>query len=149
MGVSRMILISHRGNIDGKNLQKENTIDYILNAINLGYDVEIDVSYIDNKWFLGHDSLQEEINFSFLEKKGLWVHCKNFDAISKLYRNNNVNYFWHQNDNLTITSSGYIWAYPGNQPIINSIAVLPEIYEDETSRCIGICSDFIEQYAER
>lgn len=149
MGSSRMILISHRGNIDGKNLRKENTTDYILNAVNLGYDVEIDVSFIDNKWFLGHDSPEEEIDASFLEKKGLWVHCKNFAAVSKLYGNNNVNYFWHQKDALTITSFGYIWAYPGKQPITNSIAVLPEIYEDQTSACIGICSDFIGQYAER
>jgi hypothetical protein len=32
---------------------------------------------------------------------------------------------------------------------VNSIAVLPEIHGDQTSDCIGICSDFIGLYAER
>ena len=51
-----MILISNRGNVDGVNLEKENTQSYIQQAIDLGYDVEIDVRYINNKFWLGHDS---------------------------------------------------------------------------------------------
>ena len=144
-----MIFISHRGNINGKNLEKENTIDYILQAIDLGYDVEIDVRLVGNKWFLGHDSPKEEIDAAFLEREGLWVHCKNLEAVSKLYGNYNVNFFWHQKDDITITSFGHIWAYPGKQPILNSIAVLPEIYGDQISTCIGVCSDVIGFYAER
>ncbi len=50
-----MILISHRGNIDGVNIERENTISYIQEAINLGYDVEIDVWYKDDNLYLGHD----------------------------------------------------------------------------------------------
>ena len=37
-----MILISHRGNIDGKIVERENHPEYIDEAIALGYDVEID-----------------------------------------------------------------------------------------------------------
>ena len=40
-----MILISHRGNIDGVNKLKENKINYINEAIKNGFDVEIDVWY--------------------------------------------------------------------------------------------------------
>ena len=36
------------------------------------------------------------------------------------------NYFWHQNDDYTITSKGYIWAYPGKKLNKNAIYVLPE-----------------------
>ena len=45
-----------------------------------------------------------------------------------------------------MTSKGYIWAYPGKQPIKESIAVLPELYKDNISKCIGICSDYIINY---
>ena len=38
-----MILISHRGNIFGPNKKDENKIEYVENALNLGFDVEIDV----------------------------------------------------------------------------------------------------------
>ena len=57
-----------------------------------------------------------------------------------------IHYFWHQEDDITLTSQGYIWAYPGKQPIKNSIAVLPEIYKDKVDVCKGICSDKIELY---
>ena len=43
-----MILISHRGNINGKNPEKENHPDYIWVAIQAGYEVEIDVWFKDN-----------------------------------------------------------------------------------------------------
>ncbi len=56
------------------------------------------------------------------------------------------NYFWHETDTVTLTSKSYIWAYPGKQPITNSIAVLPEIYNDNIENCVGVCSDIIEFY---
>ena len=57
-----------------------------------------------------------------------------------------LNYFWHQEDTLTLTSKRYIWAYPGKQPIENSISVMPEIKNDDISLCVGICSDYILKY---
>ena len=57
-----------------------------------------------------------------------------------------IHYFWHQKDDITITSKGYIWAYPGKQIINGSIAVLPEIHDEDVSKCIGVCSDYIERY---
>ena len=38
-----MILISHRGNINGPNPEMENNPEYIQKALDLGYDVEVDV----------------------------------------------------------------------------------------------------------
>jgi hypothetical protein len=146
-----MKLISHRGNISGPNPQKENHPNYILNALNKGYEVEIDVWYTD-KFMLGHDNPQYEFPFDLLEKfyTKLWVHCKNVEAIVKLKNNpelnSRLNYFWHENDTVTLTSKGYIWAYPGKQPINNSIAVMPEINNDNITQCKGICSDYIEKY---
>ena len=50
-----MKIISHRGNLDGPIFEKENHPDYILNAIDAGFDVEIDLWKIETKLFLGHD----------------------------------------------------------------------------------------------
>ena len=50
-----MKLISHRGNINGKQTVKENRSSYILNAISEGFDLEVDVWFINNVWFLGRD----------------------------------------------------------------------------------------------
>lgn len=145
-----MILISHRGNTEGPNPQHENRPQYILNALHQGYDVEIDVWYTD-ELRLGHDNPQytfDEYLFFITWGQRLWFHCKNIEAIS-YFKNHPyiyLNYFWHENDTITLTSQNYIWAYPGKQPIANSIAVMPEIYGDDVSQCIGICSDFIKNY---
>ena len=39
----RMILISHRGNLEGKNPEKENSPIYVLQALSKGFDVEVDI----------------------------------------------------------------------------------------------------------
>tara|TARA_B110000259_G_C14023921_1_gene403994 strand:+ start:2055 stop:2495 length:441 start_codon:yes stop_codon:yes gene_type:complete len=145
-----MILISHRGNIDGKRpLENQpKRIDY---AISLGYNVEVDIFYINNDIYLGHDKPQYKINIDWLleRKETLWIHCKNIGAIEFLINHQSskkLNYFFHDVDSCTITSKGFVWAYPGKQPIKKSIAVLPELKNESTESCIGICSDYIESY---
>ena len=143
-----MILISHRGNINGKNIPLENSPDYIKNAIHLGYDVEVDIWYHNNTFWLGHDNPKYQIGLYFLLENAdkLWCHAKNIEAIIEMKKEKSINCFWHQKDDITLTSKGYIWAYPGKQPIKNSIAVMPEIYKDNVDKCIGICSDYIKKY---
>jgi hypothetical protein len=143
-----MILISHRGNIEGKFVAYENSPQYIDLAISKGFEVEVDIHIIDGKLFLGHDTQQYSITKYWLTQRSdkLWIHCKNIEAIEWISLKNVFNYFWHQEDTLTLTSKGYIWAYPGNQPIKNSIAVMPELFNDEISQCLGICSDYIQHY---
>ena len=108
-----MILISHRGNIDGKKPELENTPNYIQKALDLGYHVEIDIWY-DNGFYLGHDFPQYEISFNYLINDKLWCHAKNIEAIIEM-KKYPIHYFWHQEDDITLTSKEYIWAYPGKQ----------------------------------
>ena len=140
-----MILISHRGNINGRIEEAANRPDYIENTLRLGYDVEVDVWFLNGKFYLGHDEALYATNKLFLSNPRLWVHCKNVEAILEL-KHSKVHYFWHENDTITLTSQEFIWAYPGKQPIKNSIAVLPELNNDNIDNCIGICSDYIENY---
>ena len=142
-----MILISHRGNINGRIVEKENRPGYIEAAIKLGYDVEMDIWLIDDGFYLGHDSPKYEVSYDwvFVRNEKLWLHCKNVDCISFL-SSSALNYFWHESDTVTLTSKKYIWAFPGKQPIKNSIAVLPECYVQNISQCVGVCSDVIADY---
>jgi hypothetical protein len=50
-----MILISHRGNLNGPNPERENHPDYIWEALRAGFEVEIDVWWVEGKFKLGHD----------------------------------------------------------------------------------------------
>ena len=140
-----MYLISHRGNLNGIQKDKENEPEYIINAIDKGFDVEVDVRFEDNKFFLGHDYNQFEINKEFLLNKKIWCHAKTKEALSALDEIK-AHFFWHQEDDYTITSKGYIWTYPGKKLLSKSICVLPEKTNYKEINCLGICSDFIERY---
>lgn len=143
-----MILISHRGNINGKIPDAENNPQYIENTLIHGYEVEIDVWLIKGTLWLGHDEPQYEVSRDWLEQRAhkLWIHCKNIKAMEFFSSKDSFNYFWHETDTVTLTSKGFMWAYPGKQPIIKSIAVMPELNGDDFSKCVGICSDHIEKY---
>ena len=127
----------------------ENEPKYIANAISQGYEVEVDIWFIDNVLYLGHDKPQHSVDFRWFRDRitKLWIHCKNIEAVVFFKEcGYDINYFWHEEDTLTLTSQNHLWAYPGKQPIKNSIAVMPEINNDNISQCSGICSDFIKNY---
>jgi hypothetical protein len=145
-----MILISHRGNINGPIPEAENRPDYILDTLKMGYDVEIDVWFENGKFMLGHDKPQYEFPFELLDKNypKLWVHCKNMDALSVLNNldpsGNKVNYFMHESDLGVLTSKGYIWS---TNLFNRGILVMPELFDKQPiESTLGICSDYIQNY---
>ena len=68
--------ISHRGNLQGPNPERENEPAYIEEAIKAGFDVEIDVWMVNNELFLGHDEPKYKISPDFLlnHQDKLWCH---------------------------------------------------------------------------
>lgn len=143
-----MKFISHRGNIQEKIEEQENNPEKILFCLSQGYDVEIDVWYSKNKFFLGHDSPTYEVEKEFLKDSRLWCHAKNVESLNKML-NLGINCFWHQEDDYTITSKKLIWVYPGKLLLKNSVAVMPEKTSyslKDLKICYGVCSDKIEFY---
>ena len=108
-----IFLISHRGNINGKINELENNPNYVDKALRLGYDVEIDIWVIEGQIFLGHDEPQYQVSIDLLYKRKneLWIHCKNIESIEYFNKlMGTYNYFWHQEDTVTLTSKNFIWA---------------------------------------
>jgi hypothetical protein len=138
-----MLLISHRGNLDGSNISTENTIPQIVKAIGEGFDVEIDVRVINNEWYLGHDHHQYPVRVQFLKEFSdkLWCHAKNVHALERML-DIGLHCFWHQEDNYTLTSKGVVWAYP-NYYANKGILVMPnkEFIENIKEPIYGICVD--------
>ncbi len=154
-----MIYIAHRALFEGYNEPMENHPDQIARALGAGFHVEIDVRLIDGKWWLGHDGPQYEVDPEFFMTDGLWIHCKNFAALAAIrtlddgnittFWGYNPNYFWHQNDDYTITSRGYLWAYPGMAvEETQTILVQPERDKGwfdtvQNMKAKGVCSKFV------
>lgn len=143
-----MKIISHRGNINGQDFANENTQHAIDKCIDIGLDVEIDIRYINNQWWLGHDSPDYFVDLKWLEDRAhyLWIHAKNFGAVSHL-QNTNFNWFWHDTDKITLTSKGNIWCFPGVF-IPNGITVtlMPSEYIPDDFGSGGICTDHPNAY---
>ena len=103
---------------------------------------------------LGHDTPDHQVSYEFLQRPGIWIHAKNLDALYVLGADNKLNFFWHQEDEFTLTSQGYIWTFPGKTLTENSVMVMPE-YIDPTLdntigvKCFAICSDYVEQIKSR
>jgi hypothetical protein len=140
--------IAHRGNINGINVERENHPDYIDEAISLGYDVEIDMWWIDGRTYLGHDEPQYEVDDAWLTERvdKLWVHCKNIELLNWIV-NTSLNYFWHTIDSYTLISNKMVLVKPGEKLIKNSICCMPEMgYIGDITKCYGIMTDNIKEY---
>ena len=118
--------IFHIEAISKQNKESENKPEYIKIALEKGFEVEIDVRFKDSQFYLGHDFAKYKIESSFLLNEKLWCHAKDIEAMNNL-KKIKAHYFWHQEDDVTLTSKGYFWTYPGKTLTNNSICVLPEI----------------------
>jgi hypothetical protein len=146
-----MILIAHRGNIEGPNIAEENNPYYLDDAILRGYNVEVDLWVNKKELYFGHDYEQYKVKENYLIERcsSVWIHCKNSQAMSYCYNNPLFNFFWHDKDDYTMTSFGYTWAYPGKEIVNNmTIMVLPEKHwnyeEIKQINPKGVCSDYVK-----
>tara|TARA_R110002020_G_scaffold182598_2_gene378233 strand:+ start:549 stop:983 length:435 start_codon:yes stop_codon:yes gene_type:complete len=143
-----MLLIAHRGNINGPVPDNENTLEYILKALDLGYNVEVDVWKTSSGLYFGHDEPTNPFAMRDLQQYNdrIWYHCKDVDTLLYFTDTNNI-YFFHQNDDVTLTSNGFLWTYPEKKLTNKSICLKPDVYNyDIPSDIYGICSDYISKF---
>lgn len=146
--IYHMKIIAHRANINGENPETENNPDQILLCLQKGYDCEIDVWFIDNTLFLGHDEPQYKIPLNFImdNVNHLWCHCKHLESFQYLLTMKEINCFYHQTDDYVLTSHHYIWTYPGKKcPNRDGVIVMPEwdrSVKYDKNIVKGICTDY-------
>lgn len=137
-----MLIIAHRGLMHGPDKALENHPAQIEKALDAGLDVEVDAWVIDGAWWLGHDKPTHQVNGAFLSRTGVWVHCKNLDALRMATPH--MHYFWHDQDAYTLTSRGVIWCYPKSKITnSNSVMVLPE-WQIADEDIAGVLLDYHE-----
>lgn len=143
-----MKLIAHRGLFMGPDKNLENHPDQIDLALSRGYECEIDLWIIDNQLYLGHDGPQYAIKDDYLKNKPFWIHAKHLASLDWLLTTD-YNYFWHQEDDYTLTSHRFIWAYPGQPTTARSVQVMPETADPELKNidfnCFAVCTDWVER----
>ena len=89
-----MILISHRGNINGKNINQENHPDYVQAALDKEYDVEIIkneyVLYENINLFPSQPLLKVGEDKIFIKNDDLYNEPKNADFVIENHGENNI-----------------------------------------------------------
>ena len=146
-----MLYIAHRAILNGKK-EGENHPEQVKYCLDRGLDVEIDVWYADDSFWLGHDHPLYQIEIEFLLQNGLWVDCKNIKAVQGLKTYSIVNYFTIDKDDFTFTSKNWIWLSPTYQkPYKDAICVMPEdpqwnFTEENLLDFAGICTDNVYYY---
>lgn len=138
-----MQFIAHRGNTRGPEPSFENKIDFLLHAYNECGAVETDVQTYNGKLYFGHDEPQQLATPELLTTDNWFCHAKDIESMLSLV-DMGAHCFWHQEDNITLTSNGHIWCFPGVFPIHSKAiwldlqgSVLPE----DKSGIWGICGD--------
>ena len=164
--------IAHRANIGGPNSEVENKPEQIDKCIDQGYDVEIDLRIDESTktLWLGHYTPDYKVTWYWLAQRlrNLWIHCKDYNTLVELSSHDTskdngfdipaggCNFFWHQEDDYTLTSNNIIWAYPGkpenlkDSRLLNTVLVMPEWNKIDWEtlkllRCYGICTDYPEK----
>ena len=149
--------IAHRGNLFGRQPDRENSPAYIEEAIAQGFDVEVDVWFTDGRLFTGHDGPDYPIDLVFLytHKRHLWCHAKDAATLTHLLRcAPELHVFSHDTDPIVLTSKAVPWAFPGQPINPQTICVMPERVRDaytpdDLRTCAGICSDYVGWYKQR
>tara|TARA_R100001510_G_C7473206_1_gene88549 strand:- start:40 stop:474 length:435 start_codon:yes stop_codon:yes gene_type:complete len=140
-----MILISHRGNMNGINKKLENEPNHLQSLSNMGIDVEVDVWFDGEQLFLGHDEPEHKVDLNFLQNDKFWCHAKNLLALEYMLENK-IHCFWHQSDDYTLTSNGIIWTYP-NRLATSKCVIVCNTFDDTefyaNLNILGVCSDYI------
>lgn len=140
-----MLLISHRGNTNGKESQ-ENSPELIEDVLDRGFYVETDLWIERGKFYLGHDEPVYNITIDFFNKNNIIYHAKNLAAL-EFCLDSNIHTFWHQEDEYTITSYGYIWVYPGLSVSNKAKCIIVDNNKPSFKYdCTGICSDYVQLY---
>lgn len=148
-------IISHRGNLNGPNPARENTISYIDEAIQAGFNVEVDLRVDNGSLHLGHDFAQHKVTYYdiAIRKRELWVHCKDIESF---FYSPTFKCFCHTSDPFTLVTpgsypnyQGWVWVHDLSLELTN-LSIIPLISKediddfdlDRTKTIFGICTDY-------
>jgi len=142
-----MLYISNKGNISGRDPKKENTVEYLLQAVQDGYCIKTDLWVIKGRLVTGNDFPANGIILDRFEKDKLLIQARNLPALLFLLENG-YHCFWRESDDIVLTNKNFVLSF-NNSLIPKCIVMNPEknIISD-WSNYLGLCSDFISGYVQ-
>lgn len=137
------IIISHLGNIAGRQPKQENRFKYLKAALDAGWHVCADVVFYQGGFLLPYDGGFNPAPPSFFSNQRVWSRCYNADTLDALC-NIGAHAFMDAEHMPTLTSSQFIWTPANRELSPRSIAYLPEMAEPtwlDSYEPAGLCSN--------
>jgi hypothetical protein len=146
-----MKFYAHRGNLDGRIAERENQPEYIDEAIQQGFGVEVDLWKVGDRIYLGHDEGQYDIDEKWLLSRSffLLIHAKNREAFDYCLKRS-FHTFWHTDEDYVMTSWGLTVGYPGKLSVGDRfLLAVPERHWENVEDCkpfitYGVLSDYVK-----
>lgn len=142
------IIISHLGNIDGRNPERENTLPYIRETLNAGWHVCVRVQYRNDAFILPHAAGWSLAPPALLSTQRVWCCTDDADSMDALC-GINAHAFFISDNMPTLTTAQFIWTLPPHRLACRSIAVFPELTDAawlDTAEPAGLCSNEPRRY---
>lgn len=143
------IIISHLGNLNGRQPEKENTLPYLQTALKLGWHICVDVTFQYGTFLLpALNNKYAPVPPAFFSNQRVW--CRASDAITlDALCNINAHTFPVAMADVVLTSAQFLWTLPPTILTPRSIAVFPEFADSDwmaENEHAGICTNHPEVY---
>jgi hypothetical protein len=137
------IIISHLGNIDGREVENENRLKYLKAALTAGWHICADVIFRNGGFLLPHQNGFDAAPLSFFSQSRVWSRCRDAETLDALC-NVKAHAFFISDAGHALTSEQFIWTLPPENLVDRSIAAFPELAPDEwleKQEPAGLCSN--------
>lgn len=137
------IVISHLGNINGRQEERENTLSYIREALDAGWHVCVHVRYCNGSFLLPHATGWAAAPPALLSKQRVWCYTDDADSMDALC-GVNAHAFFASDSLPTLTTAQFVWTPPPHPLAVRSIAAFPELTDDSwllAAEPAGVCSN--------
>lgn len=137
------IIISHLGNINGRDETRENRLAYVQEALKAGWHVCVDVVFHCGSFLLPFDGGFNSVPPAFFSKQRVW--CRAHDPVTlDALCNVNAHTFLNTDSGLALTSAQFVWTAHPHELVSRSIAAFPENAPPEwlaAAEPAGLCSN--------
>lgn len=137
------IIISHLGNINGRDESRENRLAYVQEALKAGWHVCVDVVFHCGSFLLPFDGGFNSVPPAFFSKQRVW--CRAHDPVTlDALCNVNAHTFLNTDSGLALTSAQFVWTAHPHELVARAIAAFPEDAPPEwlaAAEPAGLCSN--------
>lgn len=142
------IIISHLGNLDGRQPEHENTLPYIQATLKRGLHVCLDIVFQHGKFLLPSAGGLAPVPPAFFSNQKVWcraLDASTLDALCDI----NAHTIPASTADIVLTSAQFLWTLPPAELTPRSIAVFPELADSAwvaDNEPAGVCTNHPETY---